>query len=118
MRLRAVTFNWKDPDAHGGESGVQRGFIAQEVEKVLPEWVGVNEKGVKTVNYNGIDALLVESVQSLKKENDSLRTRMKALELTRGVAAAGLNGNGLLGLGLIALAGAIVTKRRRPPPRE
>lgn len=114
MRLRAVSFRWKDPDAHGGEAGLQRGFIAQEVEKVLPEWVSVNEKGMKTVNYNGIDALLVDSVHSLKSENDALRDRVMALEGKRPVSAAGfLSGNGLLGLGLMVLGAAIIVSRRR-----
>lgn len=112
MRLRAVSFRWKDPGAHGGEAGLQRGFIAQEVEKVLPEWVGVDEKGIKTVNYNGIDALLVESVQRLKAENDALRDRVRKLEP---VTTAGLNPNGPLGLGLAILGGAIIVSRRHAP---
>jgi hypothetical protein len=44
LQLRGVTFEWKNPSEHGNRQGVQRGFIAQEVEKVIPEWVGVDSK--------------------------------------------------------------------------
>jgi hypothetical protein len=115
-KLRPVTFKWKAPDEHGGDEGTQRGFIAQEVEKVLPDWVSTNEKGMKGVNYNGLFPLLVDSVKTLKSENDELRLRVKSLETTRPVATAGVNGNGLLGLGLMALAGAIVYSRRERKP--
>jgi hypothetical protein len=118
MKLRPVTFRWKDPATHGGEAGIQRGFIAQEVEKVMPEWVGVNENGNKTVNYNGLTPLLVDGVHTLKAENDSLRDRVKALENRQPFATAGLNGNGVLGLGLIVLGGAIVASRRRTAPQN
>ena len=113
LKLHGVTFEWKNPEEHGDRTSVQRGFIAQEVEKVLPEWVGVDEKGFKTLNLTGIEPMIVESLRTLKGENDALRDRVTALEARQFVAAAGLNGNGLVGLGLIALAGAIVVSRRR-----
>jgi len=111
-KLRGVTFEWNEPEKHTGV-GVHRGFIAQEVEKVFPHWVRENDEGFKTVNTTEIDALLVESVRSLKTENDGLRDRIKALEAARVFAAAGLQGNGMLGLGLMVLGGAIVVSKRR-----
>jgi hypothetical protein len=39
LQLRGVTFEWKEPEKHANMTGRQRGFIAQEVEKVMPEWV-------------------------------------------------------------------------------
>src|SRR5687768_5367909 len=42
LKLRGVTFEWKDPAKHVGRFGVQTGFIAQEVEKVFPDWVDTN----------------------------------------------------------------------------
>lgn len=114
LRLRGVTFEWKDPSEHGNHTGLQRGFIAQEVEKVLPEWVGVDDKGFKTLNLTGIEPMVVESLRTLKQENDALRDRVRALENNRGVAVSygGLSGPAGLGLGLAVLAGAVVFSRR------
>jgi hypothetical protein len=59
--------------------------------------------------------MVVESLRTLKTENDALRDRVRALETTRAFVSAGLNGNGLLGLGLIVLGGAIIATRKRAP---
>ena len=62
----------KDPDRRYG------GVIAQEVEVVLPEAVGESEDGTKTVDYNALIALLVESVKELKAEVDDLKAQLEA----------------------------------------
>jgi hypothetical protein len=49
------------------------GVIAQEVEVVLPEAVSDSEDGTKTVDYNAVIALLVESIKELKAEIDELK---------------------------------------------
>lgn len=69
LELRGVTFEWKE----NKKSGV--GVVAQDVEKVLPQAVG-GSKDHKTVNYNAIIGLLVESVKQQQKEIDDLRKRM------------------------------------------
>jgi hypothetical protein len=52
LQLHGVTFEWKNPSEQGGRTGTQRGFIAQEVEKVFPAWVGEDAKGFKTLNID------------------------------------------------------------------
>lgn len=69
LELRGVTFEWKE----NKKSGV--GVVAQDVEKVLPQAVG-GSKDHKTVNYNAIIGLLVESVKQQQKEIDDLRKRL------------------------------------------
>jgi hypothetical protein len=65
VELRGVKFDWK-------ESGFSSyGVIAQELEKVLPELV--HGSNPKTVNYNGIIGVLIESIKELKLEIDSLK---------------------------------------------
>jgi len=64
--LKGVTFDWKK----GGHSV---GVIAQDVEKVLPTAVGGN-KDKKTVNYNAIIGLLVESVKDQQKQIEELKS--------------------------------------------
>jgi len=70
--LRGVNFEWKDEDR---ESGKQVGFIAQEVEKVLPEVVKTDDKGIKSVGYANIVPVLVEAIKELKAEIDELKKR-------------------------------------------
>jgi hypothetical protein len=55
-------------------SGRQFGFVAQQVEKVFPTWVGQDAKGYKTLQLPfGFSALTVEAIRALKGENDQLR---------------------------------------------
>ncbi len=123
-RLRPVSFEWKEPGRDGHTSGTQVGFIAQEVEKVKPEWVSVNDDGYKTIDNTRLPVMLVDSVRTLKMENDDLRLRsanqedrIKSLEAGRRPLVSGL-GEGGIGFGLCAIAGAlIVTRRKRPEER-
>ena len=64
--LKGVTFDWK-------EGGHSVGVIAQDVEKVLPTAVG-GSKDQKTVNYNAIIGLLVESVKDQQKQIEELKS--------------------------------------------
>lgn len=114
LKLRGVTYQWKEPAKHGGATGRQTGFIAQEVEAQFPDWVGTDADGFKMLNTDGMSALLLESARALKLENDTLRERVKALEDTkRGVS--GLSSSGLLGFtfGAVMLAGAFIGMRRK-----
>lgn len=69
--LKGVTFNWK----HNGQSSA--GLIAQDVEKVLPDVVmekEIRDEGTyKTVDYDGVIGLLVESIKELKAEIEVLK---------------------------------------------
>ncbi|MCI0636041.1 MAG: tail fiber domain-containing protein, partial [Actinobacteria bacterium] len=53
LSLRGVTFEYGDP----AQPGLRRGFIAQEVEQVLPEWVEDGPDGYKRLTVNGFEAL-------------------------------------------------------------
>lgn len=123
LALRGVTYEWIDPEAHDHEAGhglgTQTGFIAQDVQKVFPNWV--KEEGYtakdgekyKTLELRQIEALEVESIRELKVENDELRTRLAALEDNRRPMMSGANGVGL-GLGAIGIAiGAAMSIRKR-----
>jgi hypothetical protein len=79
LRLRGVTYEWLDPDNHGHLTGPQIGMIAQEVEKVFPDWVGTGKDGYKTVAFRGFEALAVESIRELKLQNDRLEKDVHAL---------------------------------------
>jgi hypothetical protein len=79
-RLRGVTFKW-DAAANAGSVDATRtqiGFLAQEVQAVLPELVKADSKGYLSVNYSGVVPVLVEAVKSLKKENSRLRSELQS----------------------------------------
>ena len=54
------------------------GVIAQEVEQVMPHLIAGDFP--KSVNYNGLIGLLIESVKELKEQNSALEKRITDLE--------------------------------------
>jgi hypothetical protein len=90
LALRGVSFEWKDPLAHeheaGHGAGLQTGFIAQDVESVFPSWVkqdgytAPDGERYKTLELRQMEALEVESIRTLKEENDELKARADRLE--------------------------------------
>jgi hypothetical protein len=54
---------------------IRYGFIAQEVKNILPDLISgtEGEKEYLGLDYNGILALTVKSIQELKAENDTLK---------------------------------------------
>ena len=63
--LRGVSFDWKET----GKPSY--GVIAQELEKVLPALV--SDTNIKSVNYNGIIGVLIESIKELSEEVEKLK---------------------------------------------
>ncbi|NBU93456.1 MAG: hypothetical protein EBS18_02690, partial [Actinobacteria bacterium] len=63
--LNPVKYNWKTgPTFHGMEKEI--GFLAQELEQVLPNVVHTGEH--KTVSYGNLTAVLVGAIQELQQE--------------------------------------------------
>jgi len=73
LELSGVKYDWVDG------SGTQYGFIAQEVEKIIPELVGFNGE-YKSVNYNGVIPFLVETVKKQQSVIEDLISRIEKLE--------------------------------------
>ena len=67
-KLNAVEFDW----LHSGKHSA--GVIAQQLETVLPFLVDTDVVGLKSVNYSGLIAYLIQS-------NKELNDRLKKLEL-------------------------------------
>ena len=65
--LRGVSYNKIDNERH------EIGLIAQEVEKVLPEVVGLSSEGYKSVSYGNIVGLLIEAIKEQQKQIDELK---------------------------------------------
>ena len=84
--VRGVAFNWAEsPQTPGdvtGRPGI--GVIAQEVEEVFPELVcAYGDHGYKAVDYSGLSGVLIEAAKELRAENETLRSRIEALEGTQ-----------------------------------
>ena len=80
MALQPVRFVWR------ADSKKSMGFIAQDVQKVLPEIVTSNKlqgKPTLGVNYSAIIAPLVAAVQEQQREIVGLRAEVKALRQTK-----------------------------------
>jgi hypothetical protein len=89
LHLRGVSYDWKR-DAfkeRNFPAGRQVGFIAQEVEPVLPQVVHTDRDGYKAVNYSGVVPVLVEAmkqqqaqIQAQQKQIDALKAENAALK--------------------------------------
>jgi len=71
-KLQGVTFDWKESESIL-DIKEDIGFIAQDVQKVLPELVRENENGKLSLRHQGIISVLAEAIKELSD-------RVKALE--------------------------------------
>jgi Chaperone of endosialidase len=76
-QLRAVTYNWQDEKKDTTE---QIGFIAQEIEKVLPQLVRTNKDGYKSVAYSHVVPVLVEAIKEQQQQIDELKKAIEELQ--------------------------------------
>lgn len=84
QQLRGVTFDWKTEEFPERAFSDNRalGFIAQEVEKVLPEVVQTEKtaEGYKSVQYDKVVALLVEAIKEQQKQIEVLQKEIKKIK--------------------------------------
>jgi len=81
--LRGVYFNWNQkafPEKEFG-AGDELGFIAQEVEQIVPEIVSKDKtkEAYRSVKYDKLVALLVEAIKEQQKQIDSLTMKVNKL---------------------------------------
>jgi hypothetical protein len=93
QRLRGVHFEWREPsertvgqalDLPVGKPRI--GFIAQEVEQVVPEAVTPppsGSNGTYTLSETGLIPVLVEAVKAQQAEIEQLRAEMTALKAAK-----------------------------------
>ena len=79
--LRGVRYSWVK-EAPGADGTKRRflGFLAQEVEDVLPELVSTDAEGTKSVNYVGVVPVLVEALKEERAARTALEARLDAVE--------------------------------------
>ena len=69
-QLNGYTYQWK---MESSDTSQQIGVIAQEVQKLFPELVKEDNKGILSVNYSGLIPVLIESIKEQQKEIEKLR---------------------------------------------
>ncbi len=90
-KIGGYTYNWKKET---NQALTQFGVIAQEVQKVLPEIVKVNDDGILSVSYSSLIPILLEGMKEqqeiidqvlkanihLKKENNHLKKEIAEIK--------------------------------------
>jgi hypothetical protein len=88
--LRPISYNWSNTESLGSQ--LEIGFIAQEVQTLVPEVVGQNTNGMLSLDYQKLVPVLTKAIQELSAENTALKTQMAAMD-ARLVALEGTVGS-------------------------
>ncbi|MDR2962301.1 MAG: tail fiber domain-containing protein [Bacteroidales bacterium] len=75
MKLQGVTYQYKD--TREGDRESYMGFIAQDVEKIVPEVVKEMHDGTKAMSYTDLIALLVEATKEQQKRIEALESKLE-----------------------------------------
>jgi hypothetical protein len=77
-QLNGVYYTWNGASGYYGKTPGQRtmGTIAQHTQKVIPEATGMY-KDVLTIDPDGVNGLLIESIKELRKEVNELKQGLK-----------------------------------------
>jgi hypothetical protein len=78
--INAVEFDWIPTAGVSERTGHDIGFIAQELEEIVPEAVYTRTDGYKTVRYEKVVPVLVQAIKDQQSIIDSLISRIEALE--------------------------------------
>jgi hypothetical protein len=79
MRLRPVTFHYKESDEHGGKP-VQYGLIAEEVAEVLPNLAYYANGRLESVKYHFLPPLLLAGYQQQQHVIEEQASKIATLE--------------------------------------
>ena len=84
LMLKGLYFEWNDDDFTKTHrpylKGESIGFIAQEVEEVLPEVVFKDDRGIHSLKYDLITALGIGTVQEHMEMITDIRERINRLK--------------------------------------
>jgi hypothetical protein len=82
VKLKGVSFDWKSDTEVYTMTGIKEdiGFIAQEVETILPNLVRKNNNGLLSLRDKGITALLVEAVKEQQGQIESQKSEIEELK--------------------------------------
>jgi len=81
LAMRPVNFKWIDEDRFGKQR--ELGFIAQEMQELVPEVIGENSDGSLSLDYPKLVPVLVKAIQEQQAIITALTARVEALEGTQ-----------------------------------
>jgi len=93
--LRGVQWQWRleeFPD-YNFNNNTRYGFIAQEVETVLPDLVSKGDNGLLHLSYEGFAPVLVEALKEQQQQVDDLESRLASVTSFSSVADGRLQRN-------------------------
>lgn len=77
-KIKNVSFKWNNKQET--YSGMDIGFIAQNIEKLIPEAVQNRKNGFKAVQYQKIIPLVVASIKEKQKRIETLKQKIESLK--------------------------------------
>jgi hypothetical protein len=80
MTMHGVSFNLISDSLNIGTGRKNIGFIAQELENVIPEVVVTGADGFKSVAYDKITAVLTEAIKEQQKQIESYKSQLQSLQ--------------------------------------
>lgn len=77
-----VTYEWRQDEfpSRRFPLGVFAGFLADEVEQILPRVVGTDGEGFKSLDYSAFVPHVVQAMQDMQRAIDELTARVQQLE--------------------------------------
>ena len=81
-KLNPVNYDFRIDEfkERGFSDEKQWGFIAQELEKVMPELVHEDDNGYQSLNYTGVIPLLTKAMQEQQTEMDKQQKEIDQLK--------------------------------------
>lgn len=84
IQLNPVSYKWRAdefPKLKLNGEKLNIGLIAQDVQKIYPEFVKTDDDGYEAINYGtDLNMHILEAIKELKAKNDALKERAKILE--------------------------------------
>ena len=80
-KLQGVSFTWKEDTDTSKLAGIKDdiGFIAQEVQEIIPDLIRKNDNGLLSLRDKGITALLVEAIKEQQQQINNLQEQINKL---------------------------------------
>ncbi|RTE54782.1 tail fiber domain-containing protein [Arenibacter aquaticus] len=80
--LRGVKFKWKENALTGSNpsKNQQWGFVAQEVESIIPDLISKDKQGRRSLSYSSIVPILVEGIKEQQLQLEAQTDRIAKLE--------------------------------------
>lgn len=81
IQLQPIIYHYKKDNPVSANSETEYiGFIAQDVQKVLPQAVRLSDQGYLVIENDAILWTMLNAIKELKAENDMLKKRLDAIE--------------------------------------